>query len=401
MNRIEEVKRNLLALVDSLKGQIIDISDFLHQNPELGYAEYKACEKLTLELEKAGFKVTRGVAGLPTAFKAVFQGKRERPVLGILGEFDALPDLGHACGHNLSGASAVGAALALAGLMPELPGTLMVFGTPAEEGVVEDAGGKVVMLDEFKALDAAMIMHALDMNTVFCDSFNREALRIEFFGKAANAGNAEDSSKGINALEGVMLFWHAINSLRLLLKNDARIFGIITEGGVSPNMIPARAVTKLQIRVEDPSYFREVVKKVEDAARGAALAIGAQVQIKKSAHTYVNMLNNHTLATTFKNNLTHLGLQVENLSRRGVATDMGNVSQVVPSIHPFIAAAPPGTAWHSTESAKAARSPQAHEAAVNAAKAFGLTAIDLFFDPDLVGQIKEEFGKARGEKRNP
>lgn len=401
MNRIEEVKRNLLALVDSLKGQIIDISDFLHQNPELGYAEYKACEKLTLELEKAGFKVTRGVAGLPTAFKAVFQGKRERPVLGILGEFDALPDLGHACGHNLSGASAVGAALALAELMPELPGTLMVFGTPAEEGVVEDAGGKVVMLDEFKALDAAMIMHALDMNTVFCDSFNREALRIEFFGKAANAGNAEDSSKGINALEGVMLFWHAINSLRLLLKNDARIFGIITEGGVSPNMIPARAVTKLQIRVEDPSYFREVVKKVEDAARGAALAIGAQVQIKKSAHTYVNMLNNHTLATTFKNNLTHLGLQVENLSRRGVATDMGNVSQVVPSIHPFIAAAPPGTAWHSTESAKAARSPQAHEAAVNAAKAFGLTAIDLFFDPDLVGQIKEEFGKARGEKRNP
>ena len=401
MKRIEEVKRNLLALVDSLKGQIIDISDFLHQNPELGYAEYKACEKLTLELEKVGFKVTRGVAGLPTAFKAVFQGKRERPVLGILGEFDALPDLGHACGHNLSGASAVGAALALAELMPELPGTLMVFGTPAEEGVVEDAGGKVVMLDEFKALDAAMIMHALDMNTVFCDSFNREALRIEFFGKAANAGNAEDSSKGINALEGVMLFWHAINSLRLLLKNDARIFGIITEGGVSPNMIPARAVTKLQIRVEDPSYFREVVKKVEDAARGAASAIGAQVQIKKSAHTYVNMLNNHTLATTFKNNLTHLGLQVENLSRRGVATDMGNVSQVVPSIHPFIAAAPPGTAWHSTESAKAARSPQAHEAAVNAAKAFGLTAIDLFFDPDLVGQIKEEFGKARGEKRNP
>jgi amidohydrolase len=401
MKRIEEVKRNLLALVDSLKGQIIDISDFLHQNPELGYAEYKACEKLTLELEKVGFKVTRGVAGLPTAFKAVFQGKRERPVLGILGEFDALPDLGHACGHNLSGASAVGAALALAQLMPELPGTLMVFGTPAEEGVVEDAGGKVVMLDEFKALDAAMIMHALDMNTVFCDSFNREALRIEFFGKAANAGNAEDSSKGINALEGVMLFWHAINSLRLLLKNDARIFGIITEGGVSPNMIPARAVTKLQIRVEDPSYFREVVKKVEDAARGAALAVGAQVQIRKSAHTYVNMLNNHTLATTFKNNLTHLGLQVENLSRRGVATDMGNVSQVVPSIHPFIAAAPPGTAWHSTESAKAARSPQAHEAAVNAAKAFGLTAIDLFSDPDLVGQIKEEFGKARGEKRNP
>jgi amidohydrolase len=401
MKAIEEVKQNLRERVDSLKGQIIDIADYLHQNPELGYAEYKACERLTLELEKSGFKVNRGVAGLPTAFRAVFQGKKERPVVGILAEYDALPDLGHACGHNLSGASAVGAALALAQWMPELPGTLMVFGTPAEEGVVENAGGKVVMLEEFKVLDAAMIMHALDMNTVFCDSFNREALKIEFLGRAANAGNAEDSSRGINALEGAMLFWHAINSLRLLLKNDARIFGIITEGGVSPNMIPARAVTKLQIRVEDPLYFREVVKKVEDAARGAALAIGAQVQIKASAHTYVNMRNNHTLAETFKNNLVSLGMQVENLSRRGVATDMGNVSQVVPAIHPFIAAAPRGTAWHSAESARAACSPQAHEAAINAAKAFGLTAIDLFFNPDLVRRVKEEFDQAVGEKRIP
>ncbi len=320
-------------------------------------------------------------------------------MLGILGEYDALPDIGHACGHNLSAASAVGAALALAKLMPELPGTLMVFGTPAEEGVVENAGGKVVMLEEFKVLDAAMIMHALDMNTVICDSFNREALQIEFLGKAANAGNAEDSSKGINALEGVMLFWHAINSLRLLLKNDARIFGIITEGGVSPNIIPERAVTKLQIRVEDPLYFREIVKKVENAAQGAALAIGAQVNIKKSAHTYLNMLNNLTLAEIFKNNLIALGMQAESLSRRGVATDMGNVSQVVPSLHPFIAIAPPGTAWHSTESAKAASSPQAHEATVKTAKAFGLTAIDIFSDPDLVGRIKEEFIQTQGKKR--
>jgi amidohydrolase len=399
MKSIEELKRNLQDHVDSLKDRIIDIADYIHQNPELGYAEYKACERLTTELEKAGFQVTRGVAGLTTAFKAVFQGKKERPVLGILGEYDALPDIGHACGHNLSAASAVGAALALAKLMPELPGTLMVFGTPAEEGVVENAGGKVVMLEEFKVLDAAMIMHALDMNTVICDSFNREALQIEFLGKAANAGNAEDSSKGINALEGVMLFWHAINSLRLLLKNDARIFGIITEGGVSPNIIPERAVTKLQIRVEDPLYFREIVKKVENAAQGAALAIGAQVNIKKSAHTYLNMLNNLTLAEIFKNNLIALGMQAESLSRRGVATDMGNVSQVVPSLHPFIAIAPPGTAWHSTESAKAASSPQAHEATVKTAKAFGLTAIDIFSDPDLVGRIKEEFIQTQGKKR--
>jgi amidohydrolase len=399
MDGVDNLKRIMQEQVDSLRDRIVEIADYIHQNPELGYSETKACRRLVDELEKAGFGVTKGVAGLSTAFKAVLQGKSAKPIVGILGEYDALPEIGHACGHNLSAASAVGAAMALAKLMPELPGTLMIFGTPAEEGVVQNAGGKVVMLEEFKVLDAAMIMHAMDMNTVTCESFNREALEIEFLGKAANAGNAQDSSKGINALEGVMLFWHAINSLRLLLKNDARIFGIITEGGVSPNMIPHRAVTKLQIRVEDPDYFIEIVTKVENAAKGAALAIGAQVNIRQSANRYVNMLNNLTLAEIFKHNLTTLGMQVESLSRRGVATDMGNVSQVTPSIHPFIAAAPRGTPWHSTESARAACSPQAHEATLKAAKAFGMTVIDIFSDPSLVRKIKEEFEQAQSKKR--
>jgi len=398
MGSAESIRRMVQGQVDGLREKIIDIADYLHHNPELGYGEVKACARLAGELEAAGFQVTKGVAGLPTAFKAVLRGKGEKPIVGILGEYDALPEIGHGCGHNLSAAAAVGAGMALARVMPELPGTLMIFGTPAEEGVVPNAGGKVVMLEEFRVLDAAMIMHALDMNTVTCESFNREALEIEFLGKSANAGNAEDSSKGINALEGVMLFWHAINSLRLLLKNDARIFGIITEGGVSPNMIPARAVTKLQIRVEDPIYFLEVVRKVEEAAKGAALAIGARVQIRKSANTYVNMLNNLTLAEVFKSHLTGLGVQVESLSRRGVATDMGNVSRVAPSIHPFIAVAPKGTAWHSTESARASCSPQAHEATLKAAKAFALTVIDLFSDPSLVRNIKEEFQRARPPK---
>ena len=234
MDSAESIRRMVQGQVDGLREKIIDIAEYIHQNPELGYAETKACARLTGELEAAGFQVTKGVAGLPTAFKAVLQGRGEKPIVGILGEYDALPEIGHGCGHNLSAAATVGAGMALAKAMPELPGTLMIFGTPAEEGVVPNAGGKVVMLEEFRALDAAMIMHALDMNTVTCESFNREALEIEFIGKSANAGNAEDSSKGINALEGVMLFWHAINSLRLLLKNDARIFGIITEGASPP-----------------------------------------------------------------------------------------------------------------------------------------------------------------------
>lgn len=391
MVAVEDFKKLLQNHVDLIKEKIIGIADYIFRNPELGYSEFKASEYLTSELEKNGFEVTRGVAKLPTAFKAVMKGKKDHPRVGILAEYDALPELGHACGHNLSAASAVGAGMALAKIMPELDETLVIFGTPAEEGVVENAGGKVFMLQEFKGLDAAMIMHALDVNAIICESFNREALEIEFIGKAANAGNAEDSSKGINALEAVMLFWHAINSLRLLLKNDARVFGIITQGGVSPNIIPEKAVTRLQIRVEDPEYFREVVKKVENAAQGAAQAIGASLKIRKSANTYVNMRNNLPLAEAFKNNLTALGMEVEGLSKRGVATDMGNVSQVVPSIHPFIAICPKGTAWHSRESGRAASSSQAYESALSTAKAFGMTAIDIFSDPDLVRRIREGF----------
>ncbi|MBW2305399.1 MAG: amidohydrolase [Deltaproteobacteria bacterium] len=398
MTAKEALKRNVQERVDSIKDKIVEIAKYLHQNPEIGYEEYKACELLTSKLEENGFELIRRVAGLPTAFKAVLRGKSERPKVAILAEYDALPGLGHACGHNLSAASAVGAGIALAKLMPEMNGTLLIFGTPAEEGVPDNAGGKVVMLDEFRGLDAAMIMHALDRTTVVCQSFNREALEIEFIGKAANAGNAESSSKGINALEAVMIFWHAVNSFRLLLKDDARVFGIITEGGVSPNIVPDRAVTRLQIRVEDVQYFQEVIEKVKNAAQGAALATGATGNIKKYANTYVNMINNLTLADTFAKNLTALGVPVEKLHRRGAATDMGNVSHVAPAIHPFIAIVPRGTPWHSIESAKASASPQAYETTIKTAKVFGMTAIDIFTDPDLAGKIKEEFAQATAQQ---
>jgi amidohydrolase len=395
MDGAEGLKVKVQENVDAVKQKIVEIAKYIYDNPEIGYQEYKACELLTAELSKHGFTVTKGVAGLPTAFRAALRGKTERPIVGILAEYDALPGLGHGCGHNLSAASAAGAAIALSKLMSGMNGTLVIFGTPAEEGVAKNAGGKVVMLNEFRELNAAMMMHALDTTTVTCESFNREALEIEFIGKAANAGNAEDASKGVNALEAVMLTWHAINSFRLLLKSDARVFGIITEGGVSPNIIPDRAATKIQIRVEDGEYFKEVIDKVKNAAMGAALATGAKVNIRPFANTYVNMLNNSALAEAFRTNLIALGMNVETLSRRGVATDMGNVSQVAPSIHPFIAIAPRGTAWHSVEAAKASASPQAYEATIKAAKAFGMTTIDILTNPELAKKIKEEFAKAK------
>jgi amidohydrolase len=391
MDSSKKLKEDVQGHVDFIKDEIVEIAKYLHENPEIAYEEHKACDLLTAKLGENGFKVTKGVAGLPTAFKAVLKGKTDTPRVGILAEYDALPELGHGCGHNIIAASAVGTALSLAKVMPKINGTLLIFGTPAEEGIVDNAGGKVVLIDEFMGLDAAMMIHGLDMTSVICESFNREALEIEFIGKAANAGNAEDASKGINALEAVMLTWHAINAFRLLLKNDARVFGIITEGGVSTNIVPERAVTKIQIRVEESEYFQEVVKKVKDAAHGAALATGTKVNIRKFAHTYVNMLNNMALAEAFKKHLIALGMPIEKLSRRGVATDMGNVSQVVPAIQPYIAIAPKGTPWHSVESVKASVSAQACEATVKAVKALAMTAIDIFMDSELTKKIKAEF----------
>ncbi|UCF82580.1 MAG: hypothetical protein JSV50_15485 [Desulfobacteraceae bacterium] len=182
------------------------------------------------------------------------------------------------------------------------------------------------------------------------------------------------------------------------MKDDVRIFGIITEGGVSPNIIPERAVTRLQIRVEDEAYFQEVIEKVKDAVRGAALATGTELTIRKYANTYVNMLTNLALAEEFKRKLTALKMPVETFSQRGVATDMGNVSQVVPAIHPFIAIAPKGMALHSIESTKASASPQAYDATVKTAKALGMTTIDIFSDPELAKKIKKEFAQANTRK---
>jgi amidohydrolase len=389
------LKKAFVDAIDSLHDEIIAISDEIHDNPEIGFQEFKACKLLTDTLKHAGFEVVCPVAGLSTAFKAELAEKESGPRVGILAEYDALPGFGHACGHNISAAAAVGAGLGLSKL-GGFPGDLMIFGTPAEEGTVENAGGKVIMLDEFRSLDAAMMIHSYDANVVFFQSFNREALEITFLGQAANAGNSLDSSKGVNALEALMLFWQAVNSLRPHLKDETRVFGIITEGGVSPNIIPDRAVTRLQIRVEDPHYFLEVIDKVKNAAQGAAKAVAASVEIRKYANTYQSIIINRPLGDTFQNNLTELGLKVEPISRKGVATDMGNVSRVAPAIHPFLAITPHGSAAiHSQQWAEASHSPQAHQTALQAAKALGLTALDVFFQPGLVEEIRKCFTEAK------
>ncbi|MGF7184227.1 amidohydrolase [Desulfitispora alkaliphila] len=401
-----DLKERIIKEVDAVKDEIIEINDYLYKNPELGYQEFKASKLLTSKLEEAGFEVQKGICGMETAFKAEFKGKGSGPKVALLAEYDALPEpVGHGCQHNLIGAISVGTGLALSRVMSELNGSLYVFGCPAEEGVVDNAGGKVPMIDEFKEMDTAMMIHGAQFNTDGSENvlnLNREALEITFLGKAASAAQAEFASEGINALEACMLFWQALNAYRLQMKDGARVYGIITEGGTAVNVIPERAVTRILIRVEDYPYFLELVEKVKTMAEGAAMALGAKVEIRSTANRYLSFNPNQNLATAYGKNAESLGLPLFKVPAGigGGASDMGNVSRVCPAIHPFVASMPKGTPNHTADAADASVSELGHKMAVLGAKALGMTAVDVLTGVIDTEVMRKEFEETTAKMLN-
>jgi len=391
------LKTEVVAEIDSLSKKLIEISDRIHANPEVGHKEHATSKLLSDELEKAGFKVERRVCGLATAFKATMQGKSSGPAVALLAEMDALPGIGHGCGHNIIGTATLGAALALKKIMPKVNGSLIVFGTPAEEAAVDDAGGKVIMIDEIAKADVAMIVHPSSRTLVEATSIAREALEFEFFGKAAHA--AGSPHEGINALNAVIHMFTMVDALRQHVKPDVRIHGIITDGGKAPNIVPEHAVSRMYVRAKEKEYLKEVVEKVRKCAEGAALATGATMKVRSYANTYENMVTNHALAEAMKENWERIGVKVQERETEGSgSTDMGNVSQVTPSIHPYIAIGPEKMPGHSTEFVKAAASEEGHRGLISAAKGLAMTSIDVFTNPELLAKIKQEFKKFK-EKR--
>jgi len=385
----KKLKREVIAEIDSRKDELIHISETIHANPELAFQEFKAVALLASTLEKYGFTIEKGVAGLETAFVATYKGKGEGPVIGLLGEYDALPELGHACGHNIMGTASAGAAIALRAVLDKLPGTIKMIGTPAEEG----GAGKVIMAQAgvFDGLDAAMMVHPSTRTLVARRSLACQELKIEFFGKAAHAAASPDN--GINALDAVILTFNGINALRQHVRDDVRIHGIITNGGAAPNIVPDYASAEFLVRAADRPYQLEVMERVEECARGAALATGAEVKLTRAPLYYDSMMPNMVLANLFAENLRQLGLEVDEPGERERmgSTDMGNVSHVVPTIQPYIAIAPEEVAGHSVEMREAAVSPAGHAGMLNAARALAMTAVDLLCNPDLVRRAWEEF----------
>ncbi len=364
----------------------------IHANPELGFAEHKAAAWLTEILERNGFKVERGVGGLPTAFRAVHPAERPGPRVAILAEYDALPELGHACGHNLIAAIAVGAALGLAPFKENLPGALLVLGTPAEEG----GGGKIKLIHAglFRDVDVAMMVHPSDQTLPARGSLAITEVKIEFHGKAAHASS--EPEKGINALDAVIQTFVALNALRQHIKDGSRIHGIITHGGVKPNIVPEYAAAQFYVRSADNTYRDELVEKLRRCAEGAALATGAKLVFTKVGHEYKAIRPNKTLAQVFGKYLGELGYPPEEPTGGLGSTDMGDVSWEVPAIHPYIRIGPGEIPGHSREFAEAARSEGAAKAMVAAAKAVAATCLELWTDPGLFRKVQEEFRQGRG-----
>ncbi len=387
----EKLKTSVIDEIDAHRDQLNELSLKIHANPELAFQEVKAVAWLTEYLKENGFSVESGIGGLKTAFRGSYgQGK---PVIAILAEYDALPKLGHACGHNLIAVSAVAAGIASKPAADRFGGSIEVIGTPGEELY----GGKVVMVKRgaFDGVDVAMMVHPGVLNTATTQFLACQILEVEFFGRAAHA--AARPEKGINALEAMLQSFTAINSLRQHIKDRARIHGIITDGGEAANIVPAHSAGNFVVRAEDDSYLDELKERVISCFTGAAMASGARLEYRWGEVRYAPLRSNMTLARLFRRNLQSLGRKGYLLdpSNSFGSSDIGNVSQLVPSIHPSVAIAPVEVLLHSPQFASAAASESGLQGLLDAGKALAMTVVDLAANPAIVAMVKEEFGRGR------
>jgi len=383
-------KAQIVAAVERKAADLIASSRFLHQHPELAYEEWESAGHLVAVLKEHGFQVIEGVGGLPTAFLARAGAEDPNATVAFLAEYDALPSLGHACGHNLIAASSIGAALALQAHLDSLRGRVLVVGCPAEE----KGGGKIALVKAgvFERVDAAMLVHPSNRTEVFKCALAMRALKVEFFGRSSHAAAAPHL--GINALDAVLLAFTNVNALRQQLRDDARVHGIITDGGQAPNIIPEYAAARFYLRALDLDYLRELDRRVRACFEAAGQATGARVGIHEEGEEYHPMKFNRALGGIFRANLEALGERVEQTpeDQELGSTDVGNVSQVVPTIQPTIALTDrPEIVCHTAAFAEAAGGPDGERALLVAAKALAMTAFDLFVDPTALRQVQQEF----------
>lgn len=403
-NRVAAARNAAMAAIETDRDRLVDLSRFIHANPEIAMQERKASQACADFLQTRGFAVQKPVANLETAFQAV-AGDGSGPAIAYLSEYDALPGLGHGCGHNLIAIAGIGAGIGLKAALEYLPGSVTVFGTPAEEAV----GGKAYMAEAglFAPIDAALGAHPGTSEAVVPTAEGSgqalacQGIRIEFRGKAAHA--AADPYNGVNALNALIETFNGINALRQHVRSDARIHGIITDGGTAPNVVPRFAAGDFLVRAQTMTYMNELVAHVRRIAEGAALITGAELNFVFSEKPSYDMITNYPLARRVKVHLEELGLHTpEAKAAEGSgSTDWGNVSYEVPSVEISYPILDRVCTWHSDEVVEASNSPLGYANTITVAKSLALAGIDLLVDSQLLQEVKTSFERVRAERGSP
>ncbi|MED4651962.1 M20 family metallopeptidase [Bacillus pseudomycoides] len=390
-------RNSITESIERNREKYLKTSHDIHANPEIGNQEFFASRALSLLLGSAGFQLQHNIAGHETGFIARKSSGKQGPTIAFLAEYDALPGLGHACGHNLIGTISVAAAIALSETIEEIGGEIVVFGTPAEEGGPNgSAKASYVKAGLFNNIDAALMIHPSGKTATTSPSLAVDPLDFHFYGKSAHA--AASPEEGINALDAVIQLYNGINALRQQLPSDVKIHGVITEGGKAPNIIPDYASARFFIRAATRKRCVEITEKVRNIAKGAALATGTTVKINQFQNEIDELLVTKTFNEVVAEELENLGEDVNRKERLGIgSTDAGNVSQVVPTVHPYIKIGPDNLVVHTNEFREAARSELGDKALVTSAKALAYVAYRLITEEGTLDQIKEEF---RGAQRN-
>lgn len=378
-----ELRQNAEIIAPELTG----LSHAIHEFPELRFTEHQAARRLREFLAAQGFDVTQGVAGMPTAFLAERAFSAGGPVIGVFCEYDALPEIGHGCGHNIIAAAGAGAGILAAGWLAArgaLAGKIVVIGSPAEEG----GGGKIKLMDAgvLAGIDAAVMVHPGAVDAVERGSSGRLSLEANFTGRAAHAAGAP--WRGRNALDGATLMLVALGLLRQQLREDSRVHAIVDEGGDAVNVIPERARLKVFVRSPDLDYLRQRLESaVHDCAAGAALATGTTAEVREIAPAYEPVRSNPVLGALAEQAFAALGRPAARQAPGAGSTDMGNVSRRIPAIHSYVGIGA-GLVGHTREFAAAAGSPAGDRAAIDAAALLGTLAAGLITHPELVAEAK-------------
>ena len=391
---MDELQQRILDRIDLDADALIALSKFIHAHPETAMEELESSAACASFVEQRGFEVTRGVAGLPTAFSAV-AGSAPGGHVGYLSEYDALPGLGHGCGHNLIAIAGIGAAIGLSEVVSDVGGIVSVFGTPAEEAI----GGKIIMAQAgiFDGLDAALGAHPGTIEAV-CPTVEGSGMAlacrevvIKFHGQAAHA--AADPYNGVNALNALIEVFNGANALRQHVKADARIHGIITDGGFAPNVVPDYAAGSFLIRAATLTYMDELVGNFRAIADGAALITGARLEWIFPSPANADMVTNYALAQALDKHITAVGLEMPPAKAEVASgsTDWGNVSYVVPSVETSYPIIDRICTWHSSDVVRASDSEMGYQNTLLVAKAMALAGLDVLRDEQLRTTNHSEF----------